>query len=164
MNFVTEKHKLFSDSSYTCTNEMLKLKRRWVDGLTGGGAGVKEYNHWLVTYIDIKAKCRHKKLARKGTLRQVLICLRPPPLLGFCLGWFSNFLGSESGQILSVKLLQNMVSNRTPYPRPLPNTVHLFTQWRGGGRSWTRKKVRGAQFTKLRRKYQHDWLYLRSTV
>jgi hypothetical protein len=23
-------------------------------------------------------------------LRQVFICLRPPPLLGFCLGWSSN--------------------------------------------------------------------------
>jgi hypothetical protein len=40
---------------------------------------------------------------------QVFICLRPSPLLGFCLGWSSNFVGSESGQILSVKLLRNMV-------------------------------------------------------
>jgi hypothetical protein len=31
----------------------------------------------------------------------------PPPLLGFCLEWSSNFVGSESGQIQSVKLLQN---------------------------------------------------------
>jgi hypothetical protein len=37
---------------------------------------------------------------------------RPPPLLGFCLGRSSNFVGSESGQIQSVKLLQNMVFNR----------------------------------------------------
>ncbi len=62
----------------------------------------------------------------KGTLRQVFICLRPPPLLGFCLGWSSNFVGSdsESGQKQSVKLLQNMVSNRTnttPYPPPPPS-------------------------------------------
>jgi hypothetical protein len=40
----------------------------------------------------------------------VFICLRPPPILGFCLGWSSNFVGSESGQKQSVKLLQNMVS------------------------------------------------------
>jgi hypothetical protein len=26
------------------------------------------------------------KLSCTGTLRQVLICLRPPPFLGFCLG------------------------------------------------------------------------------
>jgi len=28
-------------------------------------------------------------------------------------GWSSNFVGSESGQIQSAKLLQNMVANRT---------------------------------------------------
>jgi hypothetical protein len=49
----------------------------------------------------------------KGTLRQVLIYLRPPPLLGFCLGWSIKFVGSDSGQIQSVKLLQNMV--HTPH-------------------------------------------------
>jgi hypothetical protein len=38
----------------------------------------------------------------------------------FLLGWPSNFVGSESGQIQSVKLLQNMVSNRTQHPHPLP--------------------------------------------
>jgi hypothetical protein len=41
-------------------------------------------------------------------------------LLGFCLGWSSNFVGSESGQILSVKLPQNMVSNKTQLHHPLP--------------------------------------------
>jgi hypothetical protein len=30
------------------------------------------------------------------------------------LGFSTNFVGSESGQIQSVKLLKNMVSNRTP--------------------------------------------------
>ncbi len=41
--------------------------------------------HGLINYIDTKAKCRHrKKLTCRGTLRQVFICLRPPPLLGFC--------------------------------------------------------------------------------
>jgi hypothetical protein len=30
--------------------------------------------------------------------------------------FFSNFVGSESGQIKSVKLLQNMVSNTTHHP------------------------------------------------
>ncbi len=58
------------------------------------------------------------KLTCKGTLRQVIICLRPPSLPGFCLGWSSNFVGSESGQIQSVKLQQNMTSNRTQHPTP----------------------------------------------
>ncbi len=52
-----------------------------------------------------------KKLTCKGTSRQVFITLRPLPLLGFCLGWSRNLVGSESGQKQSVKLLQNMVSN-----------------------------------------------------
>jgi hypothetical protein len=52
----------------------------------------------LIEYIDTKAKCRHlKRLTCKGTLRQVFICLRPPPPPGFCLGWSSNFVGSEFG-------------------------------------------------------------------
>jgi hypothetical protein len=43
------------------------------------------------------SKCRYlKKLTCKGTLRQMFICLRPPPLLGFCLGWSTNFVGSKS--------------------------------------------------------------------
>jgi hypothetical protein len=60
-----------------------------------------------------------KEFTFKGTLLQVFIFLRPPLLLGFSLGLSSNFVGSEYDQILSVKLLQNMVSNRTPYPPPL---------------------------------------------
>jgi hypothetical protein len=53
----------------------------------------------------------------------VFICLRPPPLLGFCLGWSSNFYGSESGQIKSVILLQNMVYNTTQH-FPSPSQTH----------------------------------------
>ena len=83
-----------------------------------------------------------KKNFCKGTLRQVFICLRPPPLLDFCLGWSSNFVGSESGQIQSVKFLQNMVSNRTHNPptpsQPLTVCIHCmyrlyFDKGRGGG-------------------------------
>ncbi len=73
------------------------------------------------------------------TLRQVFICLRPPPLLGFCLGLSSNFVGSEYGQIQSVKLLQNMVSNRSQHPHPFPATLSVycilyFDTGSGGGR------------------------------
>ncbi len=69
-----------------------------------------------------------KILTWKGILWQVFICPRSPPLLGFCLGWYSNFVGSESGQIKSVELLQNMVSNRNqhpPPPHPLPARHYL---------------------------------------
>jgi hypothetical protein len=37
------------------------------------------------------------------------------------LGCFSNFVGSESGLIQNVKLLQNMVFNRTQRPTPPPS-------------------------------------------
>jgi hypothetical protein len=43
----------------------------------------------------------------------------------FLLRWPINFVGSESGQIQSVKLLQNMVSNTIQHPHPLPAT-HLY--------------------------------------
>jgi hypothetical protein len=73
-----------------------------------------------------------KQLTFKGTLQMVFICLRPPPLLGFCLGWYGKFVGSEFGQKQSVKFLQNMVSNRTRYPPPPYSLAYLFTQ--EGGR------------------------------
>ncbi len=87
-----------------------------------------------------------QKLSCKGTLRQVFICLRPPLLLSFCLGRSSNFVGSEYGQIQSVKL-QNIVTNRSQHPPPPPSNT--FSGW-------------GQKFTKLSRKYQHDCLYLQS--
>jgi hypothetical protein len=88
-----------------------------------------------VRLIESNAKCRYLKIYTcKGTLRQVFICLRPTPLLGFCLGWSGNFVGSESGQFHSVKLLQNMVSNRTQHlPPPPSHTVCTLSQGRGGG-------------------------------
>jgi hypothetical protein len=65
--------------------------------------------------MEGNAKCRHlKKLTCTGTLcGRYFVCLRPPPLLGFYLGWSSDVVGSESGQIQSVKFLQNKVSNTT---------------------------------------------------
>ena len=92
-----------------------------------------------IRLIESNSKCRYlKKLTCKETLRQAFIYLRPPPLQGFCLGWWcSNFVGSESGQKQSLNSLQNMVSNTTQHsPLPLPaspHTVCTFTLGRGEG-------------------------------
>jgi hypothetical protein len=59
-------------------------------------------NRRQIRLIESNAKCRHlKKFICKGTLRQVFICQRPPPLLVFFWGWSRNVVGSESGQIHS---------------------------------------------------------------
>jgi hypothetical protein len=90
----------------------------------------------------------------------MFICLRPPPLLFFCLGWSSNFVGSESGQIQSVKLLQDMVSKKTQHPPPpKPQTAFIycnFKRGKGGGGVEPERRLEEQQFTKLGRKYQHD--------
>ncbi len=91
----------------------------------------------------------------------------------FCLGWWSNYVGSESGQKQSLKLLQNMVYStiqHPPSPPPLPQTVCIYCLvWEGGGGGEVREKVEGQQYTsivpssmgatvhKLGRKYQ-PWL------
>ncbi len=75
------------------------------------------------TDYSANANCLHlKQFTCKRALRQVFICLGPLDLLGFCLGCSSNCVGSGSGQIQSVKLLQNMVSNSNKH---LPQS--LFT-------------------------------------
>jgi hypothetical protein len=87
-----------------------------------------------------------------------------PPLLGSWLGWSSNFLGSESGQIQSVKLLQNMVSNRTP-PPPLTYWI-LYTyshrEGRSGGKDEPERRLERKQFIELERRYHNDGMYLQS--
>jgi hypothetical protein len=69
-------------------------------------------------------------------------------------------LGSESGQVESVKLLHNMVSNRT-IPPPLlthcickySNSMLIHTGKGGrGGRVELERRLEGQQFTKLGRK------------
>ncbi len=76
-----------------------------------------------------------KKLTCKGTFSAGIYLSEAPPLLGFSLSWSSNFVGSESGQILSVKLLQNMVSNRTQHLPPPPSNTVLDTGKGGRGES-----------------------------
>ncbi len=107
----------------------------------------------IVTVLKIRltesnAKSRHQKnFSCKGTLRQLFICLRPPPDLDYCLWWPSHFVGSESGQIQNVQSLQNMVSNRTQHYLPLPShSLPVFTVlWhREGERGEVDHSVRSA--------------------
>jgi hypothetical protein len=66
-------------------------------------------------------------ILKKTDLRQVFICLMLPPLQNFCLGWSSNFEGSESEQIQSLKLLQNYIQ-QNPKPTPLLNVfIYNYT-------------------------------------
>ncbi len=102
--------------SHTCTTQRVATRRK-------------------IRLIESNAKCHHLK---KGTLREAFICLRPPPLLSICLGWSNNFVGSESGQIQRVKLLQNLVSNRTQHSPPPPS--HTL---KGGGEVNQRRSYRG---------------------
>jgi hypothetical protein len=85
--------------------------------------------HGLINYIEPKEKCRHlKKLTCKGTLWQAGVYLSETPSRPrFFLGWSSNFVGSESDQIQNVKLLQNMVSNRTQHTPPPPPPLYFDT-------------------------------------
>jgi hypothetical protein len=53
---------------------------------------------------------------------------KAPPLLGFCLGWKSKLVGSESDQKQSGKLLQSMVSNTTQHPPPHPSQPHKMNK------------------------------------
>ncbi len=127
-----------------------------------GGGGSHGHEHWLINYMDTKAKCRHLKNWPRDFAAGVYLSEAPSHPYRFLFGWCSSFVGSES-----VKLLQNMVYNRTPYPSPLTHSlytyinyaVYFFTQGRGegGGRVEPERKLEGQQFTKLGRKYQHDY-------
>ncbi len=97
----------------------------------------------------------------------------------FCLGWWSNFVGSESGQKQSVKLLQNMVYNTTQHPPPpQPHTVCslyiLYIKF-GNGEGEVRVKVEGQQYTSIVpssmggqqftswvENTNYEWMYLQS--
>ncbi len=75
-----------------------------------------------IRLIESNAKCRYlKKITCKGTLRQVFIRLRPPPLLGFVLN------GKVILQVLNlvrnraVNSLQNMVSTQLKTRNPSPS-------------------------------------------
>jgi hypothetical protein len=122
-------------------------------------------------YTDILSS----KLPQKNSLRVITYCTQSPQVTGqpwtkelkdtnplmssllvICLGWCSNFVGSESGQKKSLKLLQNMVYTTIQHP-PIPPppqshtlsvyTVHLV--WEGGGGGQREAKVEGQQYTSI---------------
>jgi hypothetical protein len=82
-------------------------------------------------------------------------------LLGFCLGWCSNFVGSESVQKQSVKLLQNMVY-LNPTATHCLYLLYVYIGKSGGRGGGGQREGRGATVHMRGRKYQHDWLYLQS--
>ncbi len=83
------------------------------------------------------------------------------PFKVFVWGGLAIFVGSESGQIQSVKL------NRTPYPALYTYIqycilIHTGKRVGGGGRVEPERRLERQQFTKLGREYQHDCMCLQS--
>ncbi len=104
----------------------------------------------------------------------MFICLRPPPLQGFCLGVVEQFCRFWIWSVTESKTpaeygLQHDSTQPTPSQ---PHTVCIvFKKYfdnREVGSSNQRKGERGnreqgrVQSTKLGRKYQHDWMYARN--
>ncbi len=56
------------------------------------------------------AKCRHQKIYLERDFAAAIYLPEAPPLQGLG-AWSSNFVGSQSGQIRSVKLHQSWVAN-----------------------------------------------------
>jgi hypothetical protein len=72
-----------------------------------------------IRLIESNAKM---SLSKKIELQRDFVAVSEGPLLlSFSLGWRSNFVGFESDQKQSVKLLQNIFSNATQHPHPLPS-------------------------------------------
>ncbi len=120
--FLTLKMVLFDELSYLPFLRRLRwqpieeLSNSWTTHRAGYLIHLRNVglNHRKIRLKESNAKCYYlPKLTSEGTLQQVFISLRPLSLLGFCLGYLSNFVCFESGQKESVKLLQNMVSNTT---------------------------------------------------
>jgi hypothetical protein len=92
--------------------------------------------HGLINYIDTKPKCRH---------------LKSWPVKGLCSGVYRSEAPSLSYD-----------------PIPRLHTVYLHTVYlllihtEKGGTDEPERRLEGQQFTRLGRKYQHDWLYLQS--
>jgi hypothetical protein len=131
--------------------EIIVCKYFVVVGSTNGTIAWELLHRFILKFNDIFRKMQSKmspnKLICKGTrdfaagvhYYYLFEKLSPPR---FCLGWLSNFVGSESCQIQIVKLPQNMVYNRTPYP-PCTLSMYKLIQYshRKGENSWIRENV-----------------------
>ncbi len=110
-----------------------------------------------IRMIEGNAKCCNlKKWPVKELCGRCLSVGGPLPSQGWC----SNFVGSESGQKQSVKLLLNMVSNTTQHPPPpLSHTQSVqcivYCTEKGGGGGEQERRLQGQWLTKLGQKYQH---------
>ncbi len=110
-----------------CTDTSERVMNSWEWGDIS--EGLERRN---IRLIESNAKyCHLKRFTCKGTLLQVFICLRPPPLLGFCLGWSSDFEGSESVGY-KVCIIWSPTGLSTPQPPP-PPTPPSHTERVGGG-------------------------------
>jgi hypothetical protein len=96
--------------------------------------------HRKIGLIESNAKCPHlKKSLGKGLCGRYLSEAPSPPR--FCLGVIHQ--GTKFGQIQSIKLLQNVISNTNPRSHTLSvYTVRCFDTEKGGTES--REKGRGA--------------------
>ena len=130
----------------------------------------RDFIVFVAFFICLNANCTYQWLNTRdeGTIKTPI----PECRLSwcFCLGWWSNFVGSESGQKQSAKLLQNMVYNTTQHPPhplpPLPHSLYILYVYfgKGGRGGGGHREGRGATVHKRGRKYQHDWLYLQSVT
>jgi hypothetical protein len=135
------------------------------------GYRIQNRSNWLLPIHGLtkyqSKMSSSKKIHYWGDFEAVVYLSEALSHVGFCLRWSNNCVGSEFGQIQSVKL-QNMVSitgiNPNPPPTPLSNTLTVYTvlRHRERGRVEPERRLEGQLFTKLGRKYQHDWLYLQS--
>ncbi len=136
----------------------------------------------LLNYKDAKAKCRHlKKLTCKGASRQVFLSVLygTPSRTVYDMYVFTQGRGGgeswtrEKGKGTTANSLSPPAEYGLPTglntlpPPTLPATHCLFIMYfdtgKGGrGRVELERRLEGQQFTKLGRKYQHDWLYLQS--
>jgi len=82
----------------------------------------------------------------------------------FCLGWCSNFVGSESGQngeLNSCRIWSTTQLNTSPTPPPHSHTLSVYLVYfgKGGRGGGGQREGRGATVHKRGRnipKYQHD--------
>jgi hypothetical protein len=135
--------------------------------LRQAGTRLLYYKHGLINLYGHQSKMSSsKKVTWKVTLRQVFICLRHPPLLGFCLGWSSSFavLNLVRYRVLTHAEYGLLQQDSTPLNPSQPHTACIYctlTQGRVRGERWTREKVRGAIVHKAGSKIS-TWLYLQS--